>query len=712
MSFREGLSMKRLMTCLACVLLASIGAAGEIGFIEEFALSKDRAESLKKLIPGTEDYYYFHCLHYLNTEQYAKIDALMKPWIERFGQTARVTEIQTRHAILTYEKNPEKSLAYLKNHLGLRFDHQRELIGGAPNLPTVLDQRLIARSTLTTDSLARWPNLDNFEDIAFDWLAGEKLNWERRRNMIQRLQRPDIPDLPQLIVADLGSPHSPEFGAFPVHAQLTQAQLQELLRLKPDLLNQNFFVNTSLAKLQPGADEDWRRDPALTRAYLDRLLGFTRKLAPVHNSLKAHVLHHRLVLDRSLGNYDKDLFVEYLKLPRQQHYMAKALLEAERSRQFPADLNANYTGFTQLPVVGQDEPLVRDCLKHFFLTADGTKEYESWINDVYLKHLYAETNIEQGKGDSETWASQLPPELFRQLKDRVDIDFAHTNKTSFGAGEAVSLDLSIKNVPTLIVKVFEINMLSFYKTHKREVDTDINLDGLVANAEQTVNYTDPPLRRMERKFEFPQLTKPGVYVVDFIGGGKSSRALVRKGKFRPVVTTSTAGQRIVVVDDANRPVKDVAVWLNGQEFTADERGEILVPFSTSPGRQPIVLHKGEFACFDHLNHQAENYHLTAGIHVDRESLITQRIASVLIRPGIFLNGAPVSVKLLEEVRLRITAVDHDGIATSTEVPNFKLFEDRESVHDFRVPARLASLQIALMAKVKSLSQNKQIDVAA
>ena len=67
--------MKRLMTCWACLLLASVGAAGEIGFIEEFALSKDRAETLKKLIPGTEDYYYFHSLHYLNTEQYANIDA-------------------------------------------------------------------------------------------------------------------------------------------------------------------------------------------------------------------------------------------------------------------------------------------------------------------------------------------------------------------------------------------------------------------------------------------------------------------------------------------------------------------------------------------------------------------------------------------------------------------------------------------------------------
>ena len=49
--------------------LAPVLRAGDIGFAEEFALAKDRAEALKKLIPGTEDYYYYHCLHYLNIGQ-------------------------------------------------------------------------------------------------------------------------------------------------------------------------------------------------------------------------------------------------------------------------------------------------------------------------------------------------------------------------------------------------------------------------------------------------------------------------------------------------------------------------------------------------------------------------------------------------------------------------------------------------------------------
>src|SRR5262249_38656478 len=212
---RRGSAMKRVTVCLACVVLFSSQAAGgEIGFAEDFALAKDRAESLKKLIPGTEDFYYYHALHFLNTEQYEKVETATKPWLERFGQTPRLTEIQTRFALLTYEKNPQKSLEYLRNRLGLRFDHQRTVIGGPPDLPTALDQNLISRVTLRGISLSRWSNLDNFEDLALDWLAAEKLDWERRRNLIQRLPRPDIANLPALIDEDLKSPHAQEFGAF------------------------------------------------------------------------------------------------------------------------------------------------------------------------------------------------------------------------------------------------------------------------------------------------------------------------------------------------------------------------------------------------------------------------------------------------------------------------------------------------------------------
>ncbi len=696
----------------AGVVLTPSGRAGEVGFVEDFALAADRAAALRQLVPGTEDSYYYHALHLLNTGQFDKVRGLTAPWRERFGQTARLTEIETRHALLTYEKDPKASLEYLRNRLGLHFDHQKETAGAAPNLPTFLDQELIAWDTLKADSFRRWQNLDNFEDTALDWLANWELTWERRRHLLQRLARPDVKNLPKLVADDLAAPHSPGFGAYPVHAQMTLPQLEELLKLRPELPQNAAFVRAWAAKLQPGADADWSRDRKVMRDYLTRLEAFVMPLPPVHNPFKAHVLFHRLALDRADDIYDKARFVEYLKLPRNQPYMARGWLERAESRTHPADLNADYGATTLLPPVRADEPLVRSYLQHFFLKADSPKEFEPYIDDTYLKHLFAETKVENGLGDPEVWASQLPPDHFAKLRDRVDIDFAFTNKTDFAADEPVRLDLYVKNVPTLLVKVFEINTSNYYRTQLKEVDTDVNLDGLVANAEETHRSDDPPLRRTAKRFEFPKLTKPGVYVIDFIGSGKSSRALVRKGRLRAVTGTGTAGQTVTVVDDAGKPVANASVWLGGREYKADQTGTAVVPFSSEPGRRPVVLSNGEFACLDHIDHQPEGYRLAAGIHVDRESLVSQKVAPVLVRPGLFLNGKPVSVKLLDEVKLRIVSTDHSGISSSVEVPDFKLFEDRESVHEFRVPPRLAALIVTLTAKVKSLSLNQQLDLSA
>src|SRR3954468_4769935 len=96
--FPEALPMRPHLTRLAWVLpallLAPVAVAGEVGFVEDFALARDRAAALRQLIPGTEDYYFYHALYALQTEQYDHAVALTKPWLERFGQTPRLTEIR------------------------------------------------------------------------------------------------------------------------------------------------------------------------------------------------------------------------------------------------------------------------------------------------------------------------------------------------------------------------------------------------------------------------------------------------------------------------------------------------------------------------------------------------------------------------------------------------------------------------------------------
>ncbi|MBI5725700.1 MAG: hypothetical protein HZA50_17205 [Planctomycetes bacterium] len=706
--------MKRMeLVSIGAVLLAgSIAFGGEVGFPEDFALSKDRSAALKQLIPGTPEYYYYTCLHLQNTGQLDKVVPLLKLWVERHGQTALYEQIRNRQALLGYEKEPAASLEFIRWRLGVTLDHQKDVLNKKPDLPTVLDNKLISRERLVELELNRdTANIAGFEAGALEWLAGQKINGYQRRALLQRLARPDVANMVELVAADLDFEHSGGFGGLPIHLQMTQGQLDELLKKKGDLIKQTNFVFAYLTKLQPNPDVDWRHDAKERQAYLDRLWEFVSRLAPAHNSIKAHVLYHRLAHDRAAGVYDKDRFGEYLKLPRGGSYVNLKYLERREMAENMCDLNADYSGQTLLTAIRADDELVRDYLMQFFAQADDWKAYQDYIDSNYLKQAFAECKLVNGQGDAEKWYSLLSPYQVAALKDRIDLDFARTNKEIFAPDDPVALDLLVKNVKTLIVKVYQINALNYYRQFGREVDAAINLDGLVANEEKVVNYDDAPILRVKRHFEFDSMKARGVYVVDFIGNGKASRVLVRKGQLHFLQRTSSAGVILTVLDEANNKVADAVAILGGQTYKADSDGTICIPYSTS-GKTQIILTQGDFACLTPFDHPLENYSLSAGFHVEREALLKRRTATVAIRPTLLLNGEPVSISLLEQPRLIIQTGDLDGVPTAKEVPDIKLFEDRETTYEFQVPDRLAGISFTLTGKVQNLSQAKKIDLAA
>lgn len=684
-------------------------ATEPIPYAETFALARDRRVALEQLVPGTEDYYYYHCLYLQQTEQFERVEPLLREWAQRFGQTPRLRQIQHRQALLLYERSPQRTLEYLRQVLHLTFDHQPESRGTAPDLPTRLSADVIGRERLAERALREAPNLRGFEDTAFDWLITRPLTRDQRHELLRRLQRPDYPGLVDLLEADLSE--GVAFGSYPIHSLLLRDQLDELAKRRAELLSNPTFVSTYLTKLRSSDDVIWLVDPQQRREHLDRLLAFARTLPPSMNSLKAHILYHRLVVDRALGQYDRELFLEYLALPRRAPNVNPLWVRRYPDASVWADLNADWQPATGLPPVGNDESLVRSYLSHFFVTDTSYDAFKEYLTEAYLRKVFAETKIVHGLGDVSQWVSWLSPAEFQELKNRVDVDFAYTNREWFRASDPVHLDIFTKNVSTLIVNIYEINAFNYFRDHADEINTDLNLDGLTPNWQHVFQYQDPPLRRMARHLELPEISQPGVYIVDLIGNGKSSRALIRKGRLRYVARITEAGHLLHVLDDENRPLPDASVWLGGKQYQANQQGEIFLPFSTAPGRVPIILTHERLATLEWLDHQAENYELVAGIYVEREALLRGRKAAIAVRPALLLNGRPIDLSILEEVRLVVRSEDVEGVQATQQVEPFPLHSDKDSIWEIQVPARLRSLEISLVARVRSLSQNKKLDLS-
>ncbi|MEX2578347.1 MAG: hypothetical protein WD342_04750 [Verrucomicrobiales bacterium] len=694
------------LAAACCLLSISPDVRGneEIGFIESFALADDRAKAVAELIPGTEDYYFFKALLAQQERRLEDAEDLLEPWIKRHGETPRVVEIRNRQALLSYTNAPADTLAYLKDRLGLAFDHQRRKLDEKPDFPTRLNEEQADWEAFRSEALAR-PDLGGVSDAGLDRLVRDQvvLNATQRRELLRRLKFPDYERLVGLIAADLRTRESQGFGEFDIHRRLTLAQLDELAGLRPELDNDPRFVEAKVLKLRPGDDVSWRRDPEALAAYLDRLWDYVETLPETFSGMQAAVLYRRLELARSRGDYPQELFLSYLRLPRPMPYMAPEYLQSQQQRGNRADLDADFSPTVGFPPVRNDEPLVRDYLEHYFVDDETFERFSPYVRETYLRRVFAETKLLNGIGDPERWYSLLTPAQVQNLKDRVEIEFSPTNKERFTAGDAVSLAVGLKNVTELAVKVYEINALNFYLEKKQEINTDLNLDGLVPNEEKIYRYEDEPMRRRTEVFSLEALEgERGIWVVELVGNGISSRSLVRKGKLQHLSRSTAAGELLTVLDDANNPVESPSAWFGGKSYEADEDGRILLPFSTS-GTVPVVLTDGDFASFAQVELPAEDYALEAGIMLNQETLLPGSEARVAVRPALSLNGEPVPARLLENARLTVSTMDADGIASATDREDFPLFDDRESIHAFRVPDRLREVTVTLTADIPSIS---------
>ncbi len=687
----------------------SARAENEIGFIEKFALAPDREKVLGELIPGSEDYYFYHALHYQNTAQAPKLAAIMQQWAKRFPDSQRRKIIENRAALLGYDANPQATLKFLRDRLNLQFNHTQEARDKKPDLPANLDSKLIARDVFVREALSH-DDLGTATDAALEQLVrdGTQLKPHQRRALLARMTQPDIPGIVALIIADLKTDESGGFGEFPIHGELLPEQLDEVVKAIPSVAENVKFVYARLRKLAPSADADAEFDPAEREAWLDRLWNYVKNLSPAFNSLKVSVLFHRLQFDRTRGIYDKARFLEYLKLPRNADYVSRRWLERARLFDQRANLQENF--FEVLPgfnPVASDEPLVRDYLLQLLKDEPSWEPWAAWLEETWVKPIFAEAKIVNGIGDPERWASLLTPSAFQELKDRVDVDFAPANAPFTAPGDEVKLDLFVKNVPKLIVKIYEINTLSFFLANQRQLNTDLNLDGLVANFERTEDSTESPFRRVARSISFPELKGRGAWVVEFIGGGKSSRALVRKGQWSILQRTGPGGDVITVLDETHTPVKDAVAWIDGRKISPDEKtGRITVPFTSQPGEKPIVLADaaGTFATLANFEHHAENYRLDAQFYVEREQLLARREATLAVRAALLLGDLQLPVELLKESKLTIATTTLDGISTTTELKSPKFDAEKVFTHTFPVPDRLANIAFTLSGKIEQLSQ--------
>ena len=687
------------------VQLTAFDDKAAVSFDEQYILNPEKA--LKELIPGTEDYFHYHCLFYQNKGDENNFSLFMDRWFKKFGDTGRYKEMLNRQALINYEKDPRKSLDHIIRELRLNYNYHKIAEERKIHYPDSLDQNLISWEKLSK------VDVHYITDAGLELYSQNNMSWQNRRTLLGRISQPGFPNLVKLIIDDLNSEKAGTFGYIKIHNELTKEQLDECLKLMPSLINFESFVNAYILRLRPANHVNWEQNASHKEAYLNTLWDYVSTLSPSFNSLKAHVLLQKLNFERSKGKFDEDLFLEYLKLPRNVHYINHKYNNRKDLLKYRANLNANYSSVSGLGRVHIFEnELVMDFFEDIFKKADDYKKFTEYVESGFLERTFAEVKILSGQGDVEKWYAKFKDSAYvKQLKERVELRILPQNIDYVTTENKTLISTAVKNIDKLIVKTYKINLYNYYKRFQKEVSTDLDLDGLVASNEKTFEYKQNPQIRHNEKFEL-DIKEPGVYIVELIGNGISSRALIRKGTFRFTETESSIGHVFNIYDEQNNPVKDAEIHLAGHVYKAEKDGFIRVPYTQSPGSQSIIIKRKDFSSLGSFIHKTESYELKAGFYINKESIIKNGTASLVIRPQLLLKGFKIPNSLLEDVQLQIVSTDFKGVSTTLTENNFKVFNTRESVYQLRIPEGVRSISYTLSGSIKKMSNGEKVALSS
>ncbi|TWU57970.1 hypothetical protein [Rubripirellula reticaptiva] len=710
-----------LFTFLGGTWLDTVVQAESIGWIERFALADDRQAAIDTLVPGTDDYFFYHCLHYQTTGQLEKAEAVLAEWAAKTPgpAIAAINAMVDRQRLLTYEQSPQRTIDHLVKRLGVKFDSAPPITRNQRRYASELNPSVLAAKGLIQQAIAEG---GEFKPAALAFLADRFLRGETAGYTIPlsvllgQIKTPSIPKLGELVSQELTSRRLADqrFGDLAAHKLLTLEELRALALKVPGVADDEAMVSAVLVRLRPSADVDLSFQPEARIEYLTRVETYVRDLPASYNSLKASAAFRLLEANLTRGKFDRELFLRYLKLPRNSPLVASKWNDANPH---PADVRSDYMGMALLPPIGKEDDVLRAHLEHFLVDAESTSAFDAYLKPAYLRQVFAETKLLYGAADEARWYKMLASSRRQSLRDAVELRLSPTNPMFFDADAPTSLSVDLKNVDELIVRIYEINVPAYCRSHDGPLDTDIDLDGLVATHEIKQAFNQPAVRRHRQIIELPQITGRGVWVVDLIGNGVRGRAMIRRGSLDHVVTTVADGMAFTVIDENRKPVSGATVWMGSQTFKADAdadvdaEGTILVPLASADTTRKVIISDGVLAESVTLLHPAETYELDAAMHLDRSILQSGGRTELLIRPRLSMTGVLVAPSMIDKAHVLIESTDLDGITSTQEVEKIELTQTGELVVPYSVPSRLASIVATLSGIVNPVTDAQAVAVS-
>jgi hypothetical protein len=655
----------------------------------------DRDTLPPTLVAGTEDHDAWRAIRHQHRGELDAADAILDAWPARHGRSERFETLRLRQLVLRADQDLARGALPLAETLGYGFDHPRRTAEAAPDVPSTWrlpdPASLLARGRDADRGLAGLTD-EGVRALPFgrDALAH-----------LQRLRWGGVPGLVEALAADLRRPDAKAFGALPLHRALALPELEALAAAVPALRTDREWVLERVARHRPPAHLDLD-EPAVRGAWLEALWGLVADLPPALGGLRAHALWHHLAHDRRCGVTDAGRLRTWLQVPRRSPAAPARWLEGHDPRHVVAP-GEDWSRWTGLPAIGDDTELVRHHLAARLLAGDTADDWVAHVDRDWLLALEAEVRLLGGDPDAERWTRRLGAAV-SALRDRVDLAWCPHLPARLRRDDPVVLEADVKNAWPLAIRVFRVDVAAGFASGWRSVPFDLELDGLAPRAEEVRTHDHGPLRRTRERFALPACDEPGTWIVDLVGNGRASRALLRKGDLRASSRVGADGIEVTVLDEDGGHRPGARIRLGPVTYEPGPDGVVRLPFG-SGAAVPALLLDGPLAVITAIVLPAETAALGVSALVDRQALVPGTTASILVRPHLAVAGTPIPVERLEDAWVEVTTLDRTGVPTQRRTP-VSFSTDAEHVVALAVPEHLASVGVAIGGRLRIRSQQR------
>jgi hypothetical protein len=586
---------------------------------------------------------------------------------------------------------------------------------------------------INTENLAYFLDFTKFsDDLLLNILNKDNFNFDTPKNCLEKIylyenQQELLEKLVRLINRqDLNKFYVADNYLKYIYKNMTTNQIEKFLSLLPqsfnkdiiynELINRNYTIHLEKAKSL--------KDHLLTRKILIQIYEYLKDKPLTFNSMRSDNLLLILENGVKVNIYEKKYFLEYLENPIFSNYHQYNFSNEKFAiiTQCASNLNRQTMCNIENKSIEEENKIINKYLRYFFLFENSKPDdFSQFLHLNFIMREYYNALVLKGdENHTNEIINYLSNSVYEELVKKTQITICEHNKEKFLLDEKISLDVDIKNISTLFVKIFEINTENYYYNKKEALNSAISLEGLIATYEETYSFAEKPQKLIRRTFDFEKIpNKRGIYIIEFIGNGYSSRAIIKKGGLSLVHRSTVNGKILFLLDENQKICKGTStgVWINDTFYkSSDKTGSILIPYMRSSSSSTAIVVHDNFAEIATVNLETENYSLDGTLILNRESIIMGNNAKLLVTPYLFINNRIADVKNLTSPKVKIDLVK---IENDQQIPINLIFEgeqllgkgkaslskEREIEIDFQVPPRLISIKVTFQAVVKNKSKN-------